>query len=146
MGIPRNKVWINCPNEKGRTQVLAVSAPGGIELNKDVLSAGHDLRLKGGISQDGNGGDNLDDRRLDTRLLGDKGSQGVKVTSTRVILGVAVDTLGEPLEGGEPLDAVAGSEFTVGISIDLGDQDLLVLAAESLSKFLVDLRLINCIR
>lgn len=120
-----------------------MSAPGGIELNEDVLSTGHDLRLKGGISQNGNRGDNLDNRRLDTRFLGDKGSQGVKITSTRVILGVTVDTLGEPLESRETLDAVAGAELTVSISIDLGDQDLLVLAAESLSKFLVDLRLID---
>lgn len=129
-----------------RTQVFAVSAPGGVKLNKDILSAGHDLRLKCGISQNGNRGDNLNDRRLDTGLLGDKGSQGIKVTSTRVILGVAVDTLGEPLEGGETLDAVAGSELTVSISIDLGDQDLIVLAAESLSKFLVDLKSIDYTR
>lgn len=74
-----------------------------------------------------------------TRLLRNKRSKGVEITATRVVLGSTVDALGEPLEGGEALDAEAGAELAVGIGVNLGDQNLVVLASKSASKLFVDL-------
>jgi len=74
-----------------------------------------------------------------TRLLRNKRSKGVKITATGVVLGSTIDALGEPLEGGEALDAEAGAELAVGVSVDLGDQNLVVLASKSTSELLVDL-------
>ena len=102
-----------------------------------------DLGIERGISQDMNSGDNLNNRGLDTSFLGNEIRERIEIASTRVVLGITIDTLGEPLEGGETLDVIAGTKLAMSIRVDLGDQDLVVLAGESLSELLVDLNIPN---
>ena len=121
-------------------QVLAVSAPRSKKLDQSVLSTLKNVILERSVGQDSDRRHGLDNRGLDARLLGHETCQGLEVASTAVILRFAFHTLGEPLQGRKTLDAEAGAEVTMSISIDFGDQDLVLLACESLAQLRIDLQ------
>jgi hypothetical protein len=100
-----------------------VTAPGGIELNKDVLvRVGNDVVEVGG-SQNGDIRRRRSGSGVGTSLLVNELDQIVDFAATLVLLRGG-GALGEELEGREALNFEAASEVLVLVSINLGNQNV----------------------
>jgi len=99
-----------------RSQLLAVSAPGGVKLDENVLIRVQDNLVEVARVEDDHRRGGLLDAALGPGLLVDVVDDVLQGSSTLVRLGFP-RALREELERREALDAEAGAEVTVGVGV-----------------------------
>lgn len=72
----------------------------------------------------------------DARLLGDEAGQALNVAAAIVFLGRVARAV-EPLQGRKALDFESFTQFSLGVGVDLGDLDFVLLVFERESQLLV---------